>query len=128
MKKTACKLLLLGVALIVAFLSTGCTNEGLTYQVNDVASDPGGFTGRLNVVGIVNAYSPTDPSVIGIMDKKELQCNTPNCNKVLLPVSYNGTRPAIGAEVKASGSIVAGKILQAETLEVLVSHNLGDRG
>ncbi len=122
------KLLLLFYFLSLTALLGGCSNDGLTYQVNDVASDPGAFSGELNIVGIVNAYSPNDPNLVGIMDKKELQCTTPNCNKLLLPVRYQGERPAIGAEVHVSGTFVGGKLFQAESLKVVANHNLGGRG
>ncbi len=121
------KLFLFIAVLFFVVLLGGCSEE-MTYQVNDVASDPGAFSGTLNVVGIVNAYSSNDPTLIGIMDKKELQCTTPNCKKVLLPVRYKGERPAIGAEVRVSGSIVGGNMFQAETLDVLANHNLGGQG
>ena len=122
------KLFLFIAVLSFVTLLAGCSEEGLTYQVNDVVSDPGAYNGPLNVVGIVNAYAPNDPTLVGIMDKKELQCTTPNCKKVLLPVRYKGERPAIGAEVRVSGSIVGGKLFQAETLDVLANHNLGGQG
>ena len=116
--------------LLLAFvpLLSGCSQDGFTYQVNDVASDPGAFTGALNIVGVVSAYSPTDATLIGIMDKKELQCTTPNCNKAILPVRYQGERPALGDEVQVSGSFVNQKLFQADTLKVLANHNLGGQG
>jgi len=122
------KLLIFTAVLSLATLLSGCSNEGPLYQVNDIVSDPGAFTGPLTIVGIVNAYSPNDANIVGIMDKKELQCTTPNCNKVLLPVRYKGTRPVVGDEVKVSGQFVGGKLFQAETLKVLANHNLGGRG
>lgn len=120
------KLLMLIAALSLAVLLGGCSDT-TTYQVNDLASDPGAFTKELTVVGIVNAYAPKDATLVGIMDMKELQCNTPGCNKVLLPVRYNGSRPAIGAQIKVSG-IIQGKTLNAATLEIIAMHNLGGQG
>lgn len=121
-------LLLFITALSLTVLLSGCAEEGFTYQVNDVASDPGAFSGKMTIVGIVNAYSPQDPTLVGIMDKKELQCTTPNCNKVLLPVRFNGERPKIGDEVKVSGTFIGGKLFQAETLKIVATHNLGGQG
>ncbi len=125
MNNIARRLLLCGVAFVIIALFSGCSNDGMTYQVNDVASDLGAFTIPLNIVGIVNVYSSTDADIVGIMDKKELQCTTPNCEKKLLAVRFEGERPKIGAEIKVYGSVVGEKLFQAETLEVLANHNLG---
>ncbi len=117
------KLVLLAALLCFAALIGGCSDTP-TYQVNDLASDPEAFTKELTVVGIVNTYAPNDPTLVGIMDMKELQCNTPNCSKVLLPVRHKGPRPAIGAQIKASG-IIQDKTLNATSLEIVAMHNLG---
>ncbi len=112
-------------------LSTGCKNEASAFGVNDVVSDPGAFSGSLTLVGIVNAYSQSDPTIVAVMDKKELTCNTPNCEKVLLPVKITGARPAIGDEVRISGSFTTeswGKLFNASKMEVLGTHNLGGQG
>ena len=42
--------------------------------------------------------------MFGIMDKKELQCTTPGCNKVYVPVRTSGKMPVPGDEVRATGS------------------------
>lgn len=107
---------------------TGCQSEPTVLQVNDVVSDPGAFKGDLNVVGVVNAYSPTDPTILGIMDKKELLCTTPGCKKVLLPVKFTGKPPALGDEIRVSGAfenLPGGQLFKANTLEVLASHAPG---
>jgi len=114
--------------LCAAALLTGCQSEAPAFQVNDVVSDPGAFNGSLSVVGIVNAYAQSDATLVGIMDKKELQCTTPGCSKILLAVRVEGTRPAIGDEVKVSGTFVReswGYVLNAEKISVLANHNLG---
>jgi hypothetical protein len=82
-------------------------------------------------VGITYGYSQSDATIVGVMDKKELQCTTPNCNKVLLPVKITGTRPAIGDEVKISGSFTrepGGYLFHADKMEVLANHKLGGQG
>ncbi len=121
--------LLLSFALLAVFaLVAGCKNEATLLQVNDVVSDPGAFSGDITVVGIVYGFAQTDATIAGIMDKKELQCTTPNCKKVLLPVKINGAMPKVGAEVKVSGSFTAapmGQVLLAERVEVLAQHPLG---
>jgi hypothetical protein len=83
------------------------------------------------VVGIAYGYAQSDATIVGIMDKKELQCTTPNCNKLLLPVKIAGTRPAIGDEVKISGSFSrepGGYLFRAEKMEVVANHKLGGQG
>jgi hypothetical protein len=119
------------IAISLLALSAGCKNETPAFQVNDLASDPAAFSGPLTVVGIAYGYSKSDATIVGIMDKKELQCTTPNCNKVLLPVKIAGTRPAIGDEVKISGSFSrepGGYLFRAEKMEVVANHKLGGQG
>lgn len=124
-------LFLLFAVLSLTALAGGCKSEDPALQVNDVVSDPGAFSGKVAVLGIVYGYGKKDRSVVGIMDKKELQCTTPNCKKVLLPVKVKGPVPAIGEEVKVSGSFTKapwGYTLNAEKVEVLARHNLGGQG
>lgn len=115
--------------LAMTLLFSGCKSEQVALQVNDVVSDPGAFSGNLTVVGIVNAYAQNDQTVVGIMDKKELQCTTPNCEKQLLGVKIPGARPAIGDEITVSGSFIdapwGGKMLKADSIEILANHKLG---
>jgi hypothetical protein len=118
-------------AIFLLALAAGCKNETPSFQINDVASDPGAFEGPLTVVGITYGYSQSDATIMGVMDKKELQCTTPNCNKVLLPVKITGARPAIGDEVRISGSFSrepGGYLFHAEKMEVLATHRLGGQG
>ena len=118
------------IILVLFFITifTGCQSGPDALQVNDVASDPGAFKGPLNVVGVVNAYSQSDPTILGIMDKKELLCTRPGCKKVLLPVQFAGKRPAIGDEIMVSGAfqnLDTGLIFKADNMEILASHKLG---
>lgn len=109
-------------------LAVGCSHEPTPLNVNDLAADPAAFTGTLVVTGIAAGFAPQDPTLFGIMDKKELQCQTPNCNKLLIPVRYRGKLPAMGDEVVLSGSFVqesGGYLLAAEELKVLRHHQLG---
>lgn len=117
------------VALLV--VTVACNQETPVLQINDVVSDPGAFDGPMTVIGIAYAYAQTDRAIVGVMDKKELQCTTPNCSKVLLPVKVAGPVPAIGDEVRISGSFSRepwGYLFQAEKLEVLANHKLGGQG
>jgi predicted small secreted protein len=117
-------LVLVGLALSV----TGCEKKNPPLGVGQVVSDPGAFSGSMDVIGIAYAYSSSDPNVMGIMDLGELQCASPTCTKPLLPVRVGGTRPAIGDEVQVTGSMVkeaAGYLFKAEAVKVLARHNLG---
>lgn len=120
----------MAVALIaMTFVAVGCKEESIALQVNDVVSDPGAFSGDLTVIGIVNAYSKNDKTIVGIMDKKELQCTTPNCEKRLLGVKTTGAPLAIGDEISVSGSFEpapwGGQLLKATNVEVVATHKLG---
>ncbi|BCR03558.1 lipoprotein [Desulfuromonas versatilis] len=118
-------ILLLCVAIGFALKGPG---EATALNVNDVAGDPGAFAGTITVTGITAGFAPQDPSLFGVMDIKELQCTTPNCNKLLIPVRTAGLLPKLGDEVRISGSFVqaaGGYVFSAETIKVLRNHNLG---
>lgn len=113
--------------LAIAGLTAGCKED--VFQVNDIVSDPGAFSKPLAIEGIVYKLAQGDTSIVGIMDKKELQCTTPNCKKALLAVKVTGPRLAIGDEIKVSGVIKKekrfGYMLTAEDVEVITRHKLG---
>lgn len=97
-------------------------------HVNQVASDPAAYTGSVTVTGIMAGTSPQDPSIFGMFDVKELQCTTPNCNKLYLPVKYQGGMPLSGDEVRVSGTFVKtteGYFLSATNVKVLRNHKIG---
>jgi hypothetical protein len=126
MKKSLLNAAVLIFALAMISLTTGCRED--VFQVNDIVSDPGAFSESLSLEGIVYKFAQGDRSIVGIMDKKELQCTTPNCNKALLAVRVPGPQLAIGDEVKVSGTITKeswGYILKAEQVEVITKHKLG---
>ncbi len=115
----------LGVAVAFAFVRHEDTKA---LNVNDVASDPTAFKGAITVTGIMWGVSKTDPAVFGIVDRKELQCTSPNCNKLILPVRHQAKQPVIGDEVRVTGSFVAvggGYLLAAEKVKVVRHHKIG---
>lgn len=114
------------VAAVALFVLSG--TKPIALNVNDVASDPGGFTGAIAVTGIMAAVAQNDRTIFGIMDKKELTCTTPGCNKVFLPVRWAGQLPAMGDEVEVTGSFVqegGNYIFSATAVDVLRNHKIG---
>lgn len=114
-----------GIALAYALVSRG---GGSALQVNQLAADPTAYSGTVTVTGIMAGTSPQDPSVFGIFDIKELQCTTPNCNKIYLPVRHQGAMPKPGDEVRISGSFVNtnnGYLFVASSVKVLRNHKIG---
>lgn len=114
-----------GIALSYALVSRGGANA---LQVNQVAADPSAYSGTVTVTGIMAGTSPQDPSVFGIFDIKELQCTTPNCNKIYLPVKHQGTMPKPGDEVRVSGSFIKtnnGYLFAASNVKVVRNHKIG---
>lgn len=112
--------------LAVAFLLS--SGSAKAFSVNDVASDPAAYSGTITITGIMGGVSQFDQKVFGIMDVKELQCTTPNCNKVYIPIKYDGQIPAPGDEVKVTGSFVKmteGYLFAAQTVKVLRNHKIG---
>lgn len=125
--KTNIRVLFATIASIMLLLSlSACQDNGpAALNINDLASDPAAFSGTLTVTGILGAYSKNDPQVFGVMDKSELQCTSPNCNKFYLPVRYTGQTPAHGDEVIITGSFVPGSSLfDATELKVVDNHKL----
>lgn len=117
--------LLVGIALSYALFFRGNADA---LQVNQVASDPSAYSGTITVTGIMAGTSPQDPGVFGIFDLKELQCKSPNCNKIYLPVRYQGTMPKLGDEVQVSGSFVpvsGSYIFSASNVKVVRNHRIG---
>ena len=117
--------LVAGIALSYALFFKGSTSA---IQVNQVAADPSAYSGTITVTGIMAGTSPQDPSVFGIFDIKELQCKTPNCNKIYLPVKHQGVMPKPGDEVRVSGSFVKtsdGYLFAASNVKVVRNHKIG---
>ena len=97
-------------------------------NVRDVGNDPLSHSGTITITGVVGGVSQQDPSVFGIMDLKELQCKAANCEKLLIPVRYQGKQPVNGDEVKATGSFVkqgGGLLFNAQKLKVVRNHKIG---
>lgn len=117
-----------GILLFASALIFAGTSDTKALNVNDVAPDPLAYTGVITITGIMAVVSKEDPNLFGIMDKSELQCTTPNCSKFYLPISYEGSTPAVGDEIVVSGRFTQegrGIIFVAETVNILRNHSIG---
>lgn len=121
-----------GLALVIAATVVFLQQDNVhALSVSEVGSDPAAFTGTITVTGVTYGFSRQDPNLFGIMDVKELQCQSPNCNKLIVPVKFQGTLPTVGDEVRLTGSFVnsgGGYLFAAEQIEVLRNHKLGGQG
>lgn len=118
---------LLGAAALAALvLLSACKDGGpKPLNINDIKSDPTAYTGEIRVTGIMAATAPADPRLFGVMDLTELACTTPNCNKYLLPVRYEGNLPALGDEVVVTGSFLpGGQVFAATSVTVVRNHKI----
>ncbi len=112
-------------ALFALFVLTACDSGPKALNVNDVKSDPGAYSGELSITGIMAAVAQNDPQVFGIMDVSELLCTSPDCHKFLLPVRFEGQRPAMGDEVVVTGEFVyGGRLFAAKNVTVRRNHKL----
>ena len=117
--------LVVGIALAYGMFFRG---DAAALQVNQVAADPAAYSGTITVSGVMAGTSAQNPNIFGLFDLKELQCNTPNCNKLYLPVRYQGPLPKLGDEVRVSGSIMntgEGFVFSASELKVVRNHKIG---
>lgn len=125
------KYVLIGLVLaagIAAGVMYSRPGQALALNVNEVAADPAAFSGTITVTGVTAAFSPQDPALFGVMDLKELQCTTPNCNKLLIPVRTADKLPALGDEVRISGTFASspmGYVFTAQSIQVVRNHKLG---
>lgn len=97
-------------------------------HVNQVGADPLAYSGSITVTGIMAGVSPKNPAIFGMFDVKELQCTTPNCNKLYLPVRHQGPMPKPGDEVRVTGSfatIDGSMLFDAKSLKVVRNHKIG---
>lgn len=114
------------VIAIAGFLWLNKTPD--TLHVNQVGADPLAYSGSITVTGIMAGVAPENPAIFGMFDVKELQCNTPNCNKLYIPVRHLGTMPKPGDEIRVTGSfatVQGGLLLDAKSLKVLRNHKIG---
>ena len=129
-KNTKKQLIIIGAIAFVVILALLVFTPGRTdaLGVNDVGSDPAAFAGTITITGIVAGVSQQDPSIIGMMDKKELQCKSQNCKKMYIPFKASGYTPNRGDEVLVQGQFVTtagGYLFMADTVKVVNNHQIG---
>ena len=126
-KNTKYALVIAGFGIFLAIALT-MANRTSALSVNEVVSTPAAFNGTITVTGVVAGVSDQDPDVVGMMDKKELQCKTTNCRKQYLPFRSQNYRPVRGDEVLVTGKFeqnAQGYILIADSVTVVKNHRLG---
>lgn len=113
-------------ALIAAIVVTVNLASGAPpVNVNALRANPAAIKGEFTVVGIMAGVSRNDATVFGLMDRAELACKSPNCEKFYLPVRFSGATPTVGDEVEAVGSFVATEgLFAASAVKVLRNHQL----
>jgi hypothetical protein len=115
------------VGVILAFSLFGNRNAN-ALSVNQVGADPLAYRGNIQVTGIMAGISDANPQIFGMFDVKELQCTTPNCNKVYIPVKNLGPMPKPGDEIVVSGSferVGNGLQFNAQKIKVVRHHQIG---
>lgn len=125
------KFYILGAALIVVIAIVSVSikqGEARVLNVNEVGADPAAYAGTIVITGVMGATSAEDPTLFGIMDLKELKCPVKGCNKLFIPVKHQGKQPALGDEVKVTGSFTkvdGGLVFTAMNVEVVRNHKIG---
>jgi hypothetical protein len=128
MKKNNKYLLLIACIGLILSIGLFLAQKSTALNVNDVAADPTAFTGTITITGIVAGTSQADPTVIGMMDKKELQCTTSGCKKVYLPFKAPNYSAVRGDEVRVTGKFATsqfGYLFMADSISVVKRHNIG---
>lgn len=117
--------ILVGAALGFAMVKQ---SDAKLLQVNEIGTDPAAYTGTITFTGVMGGISQADRSVIGVMDLKELQCTSPNCNKIMIPVRCQAPQPALGDEIKVTGTFKTepgGFMFVADSVKVVRNHKIG---
>ena len=75
-------------------------------QVDDLKSDPKGYTGSILVRGVVAKFAPNDPHLVGLIDSREARvCRDLNCAQWYLPVMVKDTNLKPWDEVNVRGTM-----------------------
>ncbi len=75
-------------------------------QVQDLAADPKGYTGKILVRGVVAKFAPNDPHLVGLIDSREARvCRDLNCAQYYLPIKVKDTNLKPWDEVNVRGTM-----------------------
>ena len=134
--------LVLGAALVTGsvLLAGKATNAGLpdllgkaqpplpkgALQVDDLKSDPKGYTGSILVRGVVAKFAPNDPHLVGLIDSREARvCRDLNCAQYYLPVKIKDANLKPWDEINVRGSMTEDPIKKIVYLHADSVENLG---
>jgi len=104
-----CLLTVLNVSCVRQSGST--TPQPVVVNVDDVAADPGAYSGIIAVSGVVS-YVKSDNQVFGIIDTREYElCGVVTCAANQIPISvplsiFSGELPEVEDEVLVYGKVV----------------------
>ncbi len=75
-------------------------------QVDDIKSDPKGYTGSILVRGVVAQIDPADPHLVSLIDSREARvCRSLNCAKYYLPIKVKESNLKPWDEVNVRGKM-----------------------
>ena len=95
-------------------------------QVDDLKSDPKGYTGSILVRGVVAKFAPNDPHLVGLIDSREARvCRDLNCAQYYLPVKIKDANLKPWDELNVRGSMTADPVKKIVYLQADSVENLG---
>lgn len=95
-------------------------------QVDDLKSDPKGYTGSILVRGVVAKFAPNDPHLVGLIDSREARvCRDLNCAQYYLPIRVKDTNLKPWDEVNVRGTMTEDTARKMVYLRADSVENLG---
>lgn len=95
-------------------------------QVDDLKSDPKGYTGSILVRGVVAKFAPNDPLLVGLIDSREARvCRDLNCAQYYLPVKIKDANLKPWDELNVRGSMTEDPVKKIAYLHADSVENLG---
>lgn len=95
-------------------------------QVDELKSDPKGFTGTIMVRGVVAVASPDDPQLFGLIDSREARvCKDLHCAKGYLATKVKDTHLKPWDEVNVRGIMTEDPVKKIVYLRADAVENLG---
>lgn len=95
-------------------------------QVDDLKSDPKGYTGSILVRGVVAKFAPNDPHLVGLIDSREARvCRDLNCAQYYLPVKIKDANLKPWDELNVRGSMTEDPVKKIAYLHADSVENLG---